>query len=269
MGHKLHLPAAIENERAHLPPGLERDLRLLSSILRRVVRREHGPELWQQVRELGELARDHEFGDPDADLRIVAHLSHLSTERMETLMTVFGHYFDIAEDLQRIRVIRSRRSQGQLADSLDRCLARLEDTLQPGALRATIHDAHAEFVFTAHPTEARRQTVRRILTRVREATRELDRVRQDPERRRALLDQLDEEFAVLTRTDSLHAHRPEILEELNRALAVSDSLWQALPALAEPLVSYGAQAPIRFGCWIGGDRDGHPFVTSQVTRPDV
>jgi phosphoenolpyruvate carboxylase len=124
-------------------------------------------------------------------------------------------------------------------------------------------------VFTAHPTEAKRQTVRRILARIRQTLRKLDETSR--QKRGSLLKALREDIRTLLRTDPLHPHRPEVLEELERALYVSDTLWSSASRLVKPLDRVlGEEArPLRFGCWIGGDRDGHPHVTVDVTHESL
>lgn len=264
-----HVSTIFSSRGDRLPDQLERDLRLLAAMLRRAVQEQYGPETWQLIRTLADLAFEHESGNPEADAQLSARLAGLPTKELEILMAVFGHYFDIAniaEDLQRLRILHERRTKGILVDALERRLSNLQQSCEAKALQAIVSKVEAEFVFTAHPTEARRQTVRRILSRIRQAMRKLDRYRYDREHRGGLLRELKDELSLLVRTDPLHAHRPEVLEELQRALAVSDSLWRSLPALARKLSPHGSIGPIRFGCWIGGDRDGHPFVTAEVSR---
>jgi phosphoenolpyruvate carboxylase len=90
----------------------------------------------------------------------------------------------------------------------------------------------------------------------------------DASARDAIVGRLADELSMLVRTDPLHAHRPHVSEELDRALYVSRPLWGAIPKLVQAIEKASGEpaTPVRFGCWIGGDRDGHPDVTVGTTR---
>lgn len=252
--------------------ALRRDIRLMGWMLRHVVTEEYDPSVWQEVRQLREWAGRHESGDASADREMSLFVQALPLQRLDILLRILGIFFDLAnvsEDLQRERVLRERREQNRLSDSLSRCLDRLkESSLDPPARQALLDSLEAEFVFTAHPTEARRQTVRHVLRRLRADLIRLEEISMQRSVRRRVLDRIREDMRMMLRTDPLHPHRPRVLDELNRALVVSESLWQAVPSLVtdlEEMDGYRGR-PLRFGCWIGGDRDGHPHVTVDVTR---
>ena len=131
-------------------------------------------------------------------------------------------------------------------------------------------------VFTAHPTEAKRATIRQALRRLRHGLRELDRPDLSRHERQSLLVHLQSDLACLWETDSVRPRRPTVLEEVYRNLAIVETLWEVVPRLYHDLRAalqhnYGDhpfRLPrlLRFGTWIGGDRDGNPFVTAEVTR---
>jgi phosphoenolpyruvate carboxylase len=249
---------------------MRRDLRLLCWMLRHELRLEGEEELWGEIVKLRRLAVRHETGDEAADVELSGLFQGVPLERLDRMLRILGIFFDFAnvsEDLQRERVLATRRRENRLTDGLEARLHTLEASDLPAAKRqALLQNLQAEFVFTAHPTEAKRQTVRRILGRVRHILRKLDSTPRS--RRRKLLRSLREDVRTLLRTDPLHPHRPEVLEELERAMYVSDTLWSSASRLVRPLDRVlGEKArPLRFGCWIGGDRDGHPHVTVDVTR---
>ncbi|MCC5848034.1 MAG: phosphoenolpyruvate carboxylase [Verrucomicrobia bacterium] len=251
---------------------MRRDLRLLCRFLRQELISDGYAPLWPQIQNLRALALRHEAGDAEADRELKTLFRESAPEDLHLLLRVMGLFFDFAnvsEELQRERVVRNRRLEKRLSDSLETRLKALRASEPSATRRRELLDGlEAEFVLTAHPTEAKRQTVRRILDRLRRTLRRLSDPDMTRARRAPLLKSLHEDVRALLRTDPLHPHRPEVLEELDRALYVSDALWKAVPGLVEPLErARGASlSPLRFGCWIGGDRDGHPHVTVDITR---
>ena len=131
-------------------------------------------------------------------------------------------------------------------------------------------------VFTAHPTEAKRATIRQALRRLRQGLRDLDRPDLSRPERGPLLASLESDLGCLWETDAVRPRRPTVLEEVRRNMVVVETLWEVVPWLYRDLRgalhrNYGDhpfRMPrlLRFATWIGGDRDGNPFVTAEVTR---
>ena len=255
--------------------ALRRDIRLLGWMLRGLVADEFDETVWSEVQALRQLAGEHESGNADASKAMAEIFQQMSLERMQSLLHVLGLFFDMAnisEDLHRERVLKSRRAEGKLKDSLESRLMQLGTRMPDAGKRQELLNAlDAEFVFTAHPTEAKRQTVRRVLKRIREDLRELDLFQGRHPRRKEAIDRMRADMRMLIRTDPLHPVRPNVLEELARALYISPTLWESAPDLVKVLSHEGPldESPLRFGCWIGGDRDGHPDVTVQVTEETI
>jgi len=251
---------------------MRRDLRLLCRFLRQELIRDGHADLWPEINQLRTLALQHETGSAAADSALKTRFRDTSPAHLDLLLRVMGLFFDFAnvsEELQRERVVRTRRAEKRLSDGLEARLKVLKATDLPAKARNKLLDnLQAEFVLTAHPTEAKRQTIRRILDRLRRTLRRLSDPDMTRARRGPLLRSLREDVRALLRTDPLHPLRPEVLEELDRALYVSQALWNAAPQLLAPLerARGGNLQPLKFGCWIGGDRDGHPHVTVEVTR---
>ena len=131
-------------------------------------------------------------------------------------------------------------------------------------------------VFTAHPTEAKRVTLRRVLGRMRETLQALDRRDLLRRQREDLLQRLQADLMCFWETETVRPLKPSVLDEVARTLYVAGTLWQVVPQLFRDLRTalrrnYGdfpfrVRRFVRFGTWIGGDRDGNPFVTAEVTR---
>jgi phosphoenolpyruvate carboxylase len=263
---------ARETARQEIPPALRRDVRLLGELLGKVIADSGGTRLLRDVEKLRALvirARDDGRYERDAEKLVASWL----LERAELVARAFACYFhlaNLAEEHHRARVLRERdRGLEPLPESIAATINDLRKKLAPKRFRDLISNLEIHPVFTAHPTEARR---RAVVTAIRRTGEQLDRLedsrvsdgeRHDAERR------LVEEVDTLWRTAQLRATHVQPLDEVRSFMAVFDeTLFRIVPELMRSLDSAtGAPAPpfLRFGSWIGGDRDGNPAVTAQVT----
>ncbi|MHB1535787.1 MAG: phosphoenolpyruvate carboxylase [Acidimicrobiales bacterium] len=273
------------------------DIRLLGRILGEVIADQAGPatlEIVESVRRAATSDRRRPEGgarfagtapsgspsDPGAgQLRPI--LDRVPDDRVLEVIRAFSYFSllaNVAEDVADNRRARAARSAvGPPAPgSFPHALERLADAgLDPGQQRRLVDGLRVTPVLTAHPTEVRRRTV---LDRSREITRllnERDRVVFDEEERRAWQDALRIEILALWQTAMLRGSRLRVRDEINEALHYYElSLFAEIPALHARLTralatTTGAEqsdvAPVlRMGSWIGGDRDGNPYVTSDV-----
>jgi phosphoenolpyruvate carboxylase len=259
---------------------LHDDVRRLGALLGQVVTEFGGPDLYDDVERLRRATRDVRRGDSSTDpQQIVDELDLDQAERVARAFTVLFHLVNLAEERHRVRVLRGR-DRTDRAPSRD-SLAGAVDTLGADAVAATLRDVEVHPVFTAHPTEARRRAVVTGLHRIAD---ELDRgddprigdsERADADRR------VREEISTLWRTALIRSTRLDPLDEVRTTMSVFDetlfrlapSLYRATErALSGPGGGTGALAPPRtpaylvLGSWVGGDRDGNPHVTAEVTR---
>lgn len=264
----------------HLLPEdrhLRRDIRLMGWQLRRLVRDHQGVGLWDTLHRLREWAEERLHGDPDAEQRMAELLRTQSVERLAELTRAMGLFFDLAnlaEDRQRVRVLRLRRKLNAEKESLDSVAA----LLTPMSERERINirqNLHIEPVLTAHPTEAKRRSIRRAMRRIRGDLAWLDRPDILPVQRKQRLQRMQRDIACLWYTDPLSARKPTVMEELDRTLYAVHTIWRVVPRVMRALragfgieqtQAFNTATPLSFGNWIGGDRDGNPFVTTDVTR---
>jgi phosphoenolpyruvate carboxylase len=247
---------------------LRADIRRLGDLLGGTLVRQEGQELLDLVEKVRALTRTD--GTAAAAL-----LGETDLATATKLVRAFSTYFNLAnvtEQVHRGRELRARRAaEGSL-------LARTADQLKdadPQHLRAAVANLGVRPVFTAHPTEAARRTVLNKLRRIAELLEQAHADHADGgDRRRADL-RLAENIDLLWQTDELRVVRPEPADEARNAIyyldelhtgAVSDvleDLSDELDRVGVPLPA-GAR-PLTFGTWIGGDRDGNPNVTPEVT----
>jgi phosphoenolpyruvate carboxylase len=275
-------PGGIGSARARDPLALE--IRLLGSLLGQVITEQAGEGIYDLVERLRLAAIDFRRSDqPEERERLEAELDALELRDAEAVITAFSLYFqlvNLAEARARVRALRRRERaarDGLLDDSVAEAVARLRRRDRSDAdLDAMFARLRITPVLTAHPTEARRRTTLVALRRCAVLLEGLDDTRLTPSEDREIRRRLREEITVLWRTSDLRAVKPEPLDEVRTAMAVFDAtLFQLAPRLYRAVdatldAGSGARAPrtpafLRFGSWIGGDRDGNPVVTSDLT----
>ena len=268
------------------PPGeelLREQVRLLGQILGENISELSGAEALRLVEELRRAAISLRHGDleggRDAFAARIARLSLAELELLAGAFTGFFHLINAAEEQHRIRALRGRdRADAPPAGSLPAALAELKsqgagaDDVQRLLERMLVMP-----VLTAHPTEARRQTVRDHLAEVSAALDRLDDPRPGHRERALVLAELRGAVAALAATRTARASRPTPLDEVRSGLAAFErSLLEVTPRLyraletslqeAWPGAHFHVPSFLRWGTWIGGDRDGNRFVTAETTR---
>lgn len=274
-----------ESDAADLDARLRDDIRLLGRILGDTVRDREGPEAFDLVERIRQTSiRFHRDDDKPARRELEAILDGMSTD--ETVLVVrafsyFSHLANIAEDQNNIRQMRSQTlaggawHQGRLAHTL--ACAR-EAGFSAAELRDFFDSAVVSPVLTAHPTEVRRKST---IDREMEVAALLDRrerMQLTPDEYEASEEQLRRAVLTLWQTDLLRRTKLTVLDEVANGLSFYDyTFLREVPRLhcmledrlRDPDDSGAANeiaSFLRIGSWIGGDRDGNPFVTADVMR---
>ncbi len=267
----------------HAP--LREDIRVLGDALGERLRESEGTDFYQiveRVRALSKAAHDESGQEAFAELSSL--LSEMPLARALPVARAFSHFLTLANIAEQHHRVRRRRDYQRVAGtppqrgSYDDAFARL---LQGGISKDRLHAAVAEMsvdlVFTAHPTEIMRRTLIQSYARLSHLLAERDRPDLTAAEADRLAAALGQEVAVLWGTSEVRSSRPTPLDEVRWGLALFEqTLWRAVPAAYRALDSALARhagrplppgaRPIRFSSWIGGDRDGNPNVTPDVTR---
>jgi phosphoenolpyruvate carboxylase len=261
---------------------LREEIRLLGRILGDTVRNQEGEDVFDLVERIRQTSiRFHRDEDQLARRELESILDSMSiaeTVRIVRAFSYFSHLANIAEDQNNIRQMRSRNgAKGARAGVLAETLAHAKAAgHSPGDLRRFFADAQVSPVLTAHPTEVRRKST---MDREMEIAALLDR-RERLQMTQDEADACDEALrrAVLTlwQTNLLRRTKLTVLDEVENGIEFYDQTFlQEVPRLhsaledrlnegeatADELASF-----LRMGSWIGGDRDGNPFVTAEVMR---
>ncbi|MFI8631603.1 phosphoenolpyruvate carboxylase [Microbacterium sp. NPDC077663] len=268
-----------------IPEQMRTDVRTLGALLGRVLRESGSPGLFEDVERL-RVATIQAYTDPtpEAFARAASIADAFTLERAEEVARAFTCYFhlvNLAEEHQRVRVLRERSGRGDTQDAGDSIVSayrRLSEEIGEDAALDRLQGLRFHPVFTAHPTEARRRAVSNSIRRLADLLRERDAAETDsPDRRRAERRML-EEVDTLWRTAPLRAEKPSPTDEVRAVMAIFDeTLYTSIPHVYRRIDDVlqgeeaGARTPLvrpfmRIGSWVGGDRDGNPFVTAKTTR---
>ncbi|WP_166831692.1 phosphoenolpyruvate carboxylase [Thalassoroseus pseudoceratinae] len=261
-------------------PRSEKTLTYLVELLDLVVREQVGESLADVMQRIRRLAIERRAGLPDAEKRLVQTLKDLEPGELRAVIRWLSMFFDLAnaaEDQLRIDVLgeRDRESSARgvaRKESIAGALAELHDHgLSAAEVQRWLDRLEIQPVFTAHPSEAKRRTTRQLLRSIREMLPAIETGH--------TADVEAELLAVMTvlwQSDLVRPERPPVMSEVSRGLYFASTLWVVIPrvfrelreALRNTYPNHHFNIPkiLSFGTWIGGDRDGHPFVTADITR---
>ena len=288
-------PSSIGSAGARDP--LAAEVRLLGALLGQVITEQAGTDLFELVERVRKrMIALRRADDPLEREQLADELASLDLDRAEAVIRAFSLYFqlvNLAEERQRVRAL-ARRARVSRSGVLDRSLAdairrlrrwgRTDDELDRAIERLVISP-----VLTAHPTEARRRTLLVALRRLAALLERLDDPRLTPAEDGEIRRRLREEITILWRTSDLRTVVPSPLDEVRTAMAFFDAtlftlvprLYRAMDAALDDRPTRGGPAAdsgrtgtrpprvpafLRWGTWIGGDRDGNPTVTADVTE---
>jgi phosphoenolpyruvate carboxylase len=266
-----------------IPERMRADVHLLGELLGQVLRESGSPGLYEDVERL-RLATiraytdetDRAFGEA---AEIADGFSVARSDEVARAFTAYFHLVNLAEEHQRVRTLRQRDGQPSRhpADSIAGAYAQLSTELGAATALDRLRSMRFHPVFTAHPTEARRRAVSAGIRRLADLLDEHDGATGATQLGRVERGML-EEIDTLWRTAPLRAEKPSPVDEVRSVMAVFDeTLYTVVPEVYRRIDDLlrgdesGDVPPlvrpfIRLGTWVGGDRDGNPFVTAAVTK---
>jgi phosphoenolpyruvate carboxylase len=273
-----------DTARRQMPRALREEVRLVGELLGQVIAEHGGDSLLADVELLrttvirARTERDVARGfEEQAD----ATVSSWSLDRAEEVAHAFTCYFhlvNLAEERYRARALReAEQGSDGPAEAMSAALETVRHEVGDSGVAALLAELRIHPVFTAHPTEARRRAVTSAVRRVGEQLDRLGDVEssaaEKPESRRRLLEAVD----GLWRTAQLRSQELQPLDEVRTLMGIFDEtlfllvpeVYRALDSDLQP-ADAGIRAPLapaflRFGSWVGGDRDGNPRITAHIT----
>ncbi len=267
------------------PISVEDDIQLFTRLLGDVLRRHSRKRVLVMVERLRdgflELRRRD---DPALREKLIARIEGLDAQTLSEVVRAFNIYFalvNIAEELNGFLVRREHISSGAplWPGSFDHTVRQFQaDGIAPANFQSLLEHLVYLPVFTAHPTESKRRTILENHRRIFLLLTTLHQRKMNEEERDDVLRQIFTRIQVLWKTDEVRVHKPQVTDEVKQGLYFfRESLFSTLPEIYRNLEravrrAYGADAGvkvpsfIRFGSWIGGDRDGNPFVKPETTE---
>uniref|UniRef100_A0ACD5VNE0 Uncharacterized protein n=1 Tax=Avena sativa TaxID=4498 RepID=A0ACD5VNE0_AVESA len=266
--------------------AFEDDCRLLGSLLNDVLLRELGPQfvqLFERIRILAQSAVSMRGAGMEdtavvVERQLETELSAMSLEDSLAIARAFSHYLNLTGIAERYHRVRKSRSEVHLSKSCDDIFDKLiQGGVPPEELYDTVCKQGVEIVLTAHPTQINRRTLQYKHLRIAHLLEFNERPDLSYEDKEILIEDLAREITALWQTDELRRHKPTPVDEARAGLhIVEQSLWKAIPQylrrVSNALKKHTGKplpltcTPIKFGSWMGGDRDGNPNVTAKVTR---
>lgn len=259
-------------------PDISKDIDFLGRLLGEVIIELSGKKLFELEEKVRRLSKQARGGRTAAKSELKNLISKISVEEAYELALAFTTYFElinIAEENHRIRILDRRRklkskNSKPLRASIEDAIHQLKTKYRMSDTRIQnlLEKITIELVFTAHPTESKRRTILSKLNRIAELLEQTHPGAYP----NSIRDRLLKEIASLWLSSRIRARKPEVEDEVRTGLwYFTHTLFGVMPLLQQELqeaLGKKQDAPLgwlRFGSWIGGDRDGHPDVTGKVT----
>ena len=263
-------------------------IRTLGNLLGETIIEQKGEEFFLLEEEIRALAKAWRAGEQSAQRKIVNLVSRLVEDpaRAMAVLKAFSTYFqlvNLAEDNQRVQILRQRAVVAHernifVSETIAHAVRRLQvEGVQADEMRELLHDLLIVPVFTAHPTESKRRSVLFKLKTIANILRDMDIVNLIPSERAEKEEQLRENIVLLWQTDEMRDRPPTVMDEVRNGLYFFETtLFDLLPriyremekALADcyPGEEFDVPVFLRYGSWVGGDRDGNPYVNVATTE---
>lgn len=270
-----------------LHDALRTRIRLLGQLLGESIARQSGADTLETIETLRKgFIRLRTQPDERLRAELTDKIARLDAQTLIPVIRGFSNYFSLAnigeENQLRARRAewraRDERWEGSFRHTLQQCR---DNGVSPAQMRDLLDSLCYIPVFTAHPTEARRRTTMKLLQNIYDHNALLDTFPQESEAAQHTRTALAHDIDLLWASDEVRTRKPLVFDEINNGLHYFNrSLFHAIPQLYHKLHAaiervypelgnHPLPIVLRFGSWIGGDRDGNPFVTHQTTRDAV
>ena len=268
--------------------SLRDDVRYLGNILGRVIKKQEGSEFFNLVEKIRLLSKANSANKNHKDpfKKIILQIKNLTPKKVFKLTRAFNHFMNfinLAESLDASRKLDefentniNKNVENIFIEEIFENLFK-NKSISSNKIYNTAKNLNIGIVLTAHPTEVKRRTLIQKYHKITEIMEQRDLLKNYPSKIKILDKKLYDEFSIIWNTDDLKRERPTPSDEARWGLAIiEDSLWETIPKVYRRLngiflknMGKGLPKnfnPIEFGSWMGGDRDGNPNVTSEVTK---
>ncbi len=268
---------------------LSKSIRLLGGLLGQTIIDQEGQTVFEMEEEIRGLSKAWRAGDEDARQRLgeiipkMVNNLPLASANLKAFSTYF-QLVNLAEEQERVRVLRQRAETAFTSDvPMDETILEALTTLKREGIDAKqLQEIFLQMaitlVFTAHPTESKRRTVRQILSKVSELLQEGNSADLFEHEKKEVEELLHDHIVLLWQSDETRDRRPTVMDEVRNSglYFFENTLFDLVPRIYEELEkglekvfpgeSFELPSFLNYGSWIGGDRDGNPYVTTDVTK---
>ena len=267
---------------------LRENVRYLGNILGKVLKDQEGDKFFELVEKIRKLSKANKtnLNSKHSYRKIIRTIKGLNSKNTFKLTRAFSHFMNLINLAESIDASRSLNEYENNKKKINNSNLFIEEIFEDLFNNKNISDSkiynHAKnlnigIVLTAHPTEVKRRTLIQKYHNVIEILEQRDLLKSFPSKLKILDKKLFDELTIIWNTDELKRFKPSPFDEARWGLAIiEDSLWDTIPKVYRRLNSIFVQNmdkglpknfnPIEFGSWMGGDRDGNPYVTADVTR---
>ncbi len=259
--------------------ALKSNVSMLGHLLGNTIKEAHGEDLLEKVEVIRKLSKSARAGKEEDRQQLINELQNLPDDQLLPVARAFSQFLNLTNIAEQFHTI-SRHCDEHVCspDSIDALFGKLnsQDVSKFDSIQA-VRDLKIELVLTAHPTEIARRTMIHKLVQINKCLSKLELSELSPSERAKTETRLEQLIAQMWHSDVIRQQRPTPLDEAKWGFAViENSAWHAVPEFLrqfdEQLHRHLGEglpidaAPVLFSSWMGGDRDGNPFVTSEITR---
>ncbi len=264
------------------------NVRYLGNILGRVIKEQEGQKFFELVEKVRKLSKANKI-NPSSNqtnrkvVRAIKNLSPKNSFKLTRAFTHFMNFINLADSIDASRSLNEYENSKKKTLSNNLFIEEIFEDLfnnkniSEKKIYDTAKNLKIGIVLTAHPTEVKRRTLIQKYHNITEILEQRDLLKHFPSKLKILDKKLFDELTIIWNTDDLKRFKPSPFDEARWGLAIiEDSLWDTIPKVYRRLNSIFVQNmdkglpknfnPIEFGSWMGGDRDGNPNVTAEVTR---
>ena len=267
--------------------SLRDDVRLLGNILGNVIKKQEGQTFFNLVEKIRKLSKANRANikQQDSYKKISKTLSQINPSNTYKLTRAFSHFMNfinLAESIDASRTLDEFENNKAKANKnifIEEIFEELfkDRKISSNKIYNTAKNLNIGIVLTAHPTEVKRRTLIQKYHNITELLEQRELMKSFPSKQRIIDRKLYDEITIIWNTDDLKRTKPSPFDEARWGLAIiEDSLWETIPKVYRRLNSIFVKNmgkglpknfnPIEFGSWMGGDRDGNPNVTADVTK---
>lgn len=258
--------------------ALRGNVGLLGQLLGKTIKDHLGEGFLAKIETIRQLAKASRKGDDKARQELLTMLHGLSDDELLPVARAFSQFLNLANVAEQFHTISRHNEEHQGPDSLDHLFAKLKASqASEQEILQAVRELDIELVLTAHPTEVTRRTLIHKHVQLNECLEQLELCDLTERERNFLLHRIEQLINQAWHTNEIREQRPTPVDEAKWGFAmIENNMWPAIPNFMRQLderlqENFGIRlpldvAPIRFASWMGGDRDGNPFVTAKVTR---